>query len=105
MLSLLENSQDDLAEKRIGLYSYGSGSMGEFFSAVVQKDYCDFLSRDYHHKFLASRSALTYQQYEEIYNFKLPRIDGVFSVPASYRVGNFRLQAIDQHKRIYEKTS
>ena len=39
VLSLLENTKADLAGKLLGLYSYGSGSSGEFFAARVMNNY------------------------------------------------------------------
>lgn len=103
--SLLENNAENMVGKRIGLYSYGSGSVGEYFSGVVQKSYRDVLQAVEHQNFLQQRTELTYQQYEEIYNFTLPQIDGVYPLATNYRVDKFRLAAIENHKRIYEKSS
>jgi len=36
LTSLLDTAEEDLAGKRIGFYSYGSGCVGEFFSGTVQ---------------------------------------------------------------------
>ena len=46
--SLLENSKSDLTGKRIGLFSYGSGCVGEFFSGVVQSGYKGYLFKEEH---------------------------------------------------------
>lgn len=43
IISLLENVATDLAGKVLGLYSYGSGSVGEFFSAQVVAGYKKWL--------------------------------------------------------------
>ncbi|MFC0672822.1 hydroxymethylglutaryl-CoA synthase [Brachybacterium hainanense] len=38
-LASLLDAEDDLAGKRVGLFSYGSGSVGEFFTGIVGEDY------------------------------------------------------------------
>ncbi len=102
ILSLLENTDKDLTGARIGLYSYGSGCVGEFFSTVVQADYKKLLNSGYDQEMLSNRISLSYQEYEDFYNFKLP-VDGSKYIIAKYTVGNFRLRALEAHKRIYER--
>jgi hydroxymethylglutaryl-CoA synthase len=101
VLSLLENTDKDLTDCRIGLYSYGSGCAGEFFSAIVQPGYKTVLDPEYHHNMLNKRNSLNYPEYEDFYNFKLPVDGGNFVVP-KHATGQFRLQALQEHKRIYE---
>jgi hydroxymethylglutaryl-CoA synthase len=101
LASLLDNAQEDLSEKRIGLYSYGSGCVGEFFSGIVQPGYRDALFADAHRTMLANRTELTFQQYEDIYNYGIPTDGGVHTF-AQYRTGPFRFAGIRGHKRIYE---
>ena len=43
--SLLENSKSDLTGKRIGLFSYGSGCVGEFFQVLFSQDIRDIYSK------------------------------------------------------------
>ncbi len=101
LLSLLETAEDDLAGKRIGLYSYGSGCVGEFFSGVVQPGYREFLYTDQHRNLLENRTKLTYQQYEDIFNYGVPTDGGEYVFP-QYKTGPFRFSGISQHKREYE---
>jgi len=101
LASLLDTSKEDLAGKRIGFYSYGSGCVGEFFSGVVQPGYRDFLFTEQHRNMLENRTELTYQQYEDIYNYVVP-VDGGEYVFPQYRTGPFRFSGISQHKREYE---
>jgi hydroxymethylglutaryl-CoA synthase len=101
LASLLDTAEEDLAGKRIGLYSYGSGCVGEFFSGVVQPGYRDFLYADQHRNLLANRTELTYQQYEDIFNYGVPT-DGREYVFPQYKTGPFRFSGISQHKREYE---
>jgi hydroxymethylglutaryl-CoA synthase len=101
LTSLLDTAEEDLSGKRIGLYSYGSGCVGEFFSGVVQPGYQDFLFADQHRNLLENRTELTYQQYEDIFNYGVP-IDGGEYVFPQYKTGPFRFSGISQHKREYE---
>jgi len=103
LLSLLENQMHDLTGSFIGLYSYGSGCVGEYFGAEVIPGYDHVLRRERAQQDLALRHNLSYEEYENFYNFKLP-IDGSFFALPQYDTGKFRLKAIDKHKRIYEKT-
>ena len=101
LVSLLDTDRVDLTDMRIGLYSYGSGCVGEFFSGVVQPGYREFLYADRHRNFLANRSELTYQQYEDIFNYGVPTDGGEYVFP-QYKTGPFRFSGISQHKREYE---
>ena len=102
LASLLDNEQKDLANKRVGFYSYGSGCVGEFFSGAVQAGYQEHLETDYHQNLLSNRQKLTQTQYEEFYKFQYPTDGSRFIVP-HYKHCGYRLNRIDQHKRIYEK--
>ena len=99
--SLLETSSENLAGKRIGLYSYGSGCVGEFFSGEIQPGYQEALYADQHRNLLENRTELTYQQYEDIFNYGVPT-DGGEHVFPQYKTGPFRFSGISQHKREYE---
>lgn len=101
LTSLLDTAAADLAGKRIGLYSYGSGCVGEFFSGVVQPGYRDALFAERHANLLANRTELTYQQYEDIFNYGVPTDGGDYVFP-QYKTGRFRFSGISQHKREYE---
>ena len=99
--SLLDNAPAALDDQRIGLFSYGSGCMAEFFSGVVQRGYKEHLFTDAHRALLDTRVPVTYRQYEDIFNYGVPR-DGADHVFAPYRGGPFRLAGIKDHKRRYE---
>jgi len=102
--SLLDHSKDDLTGKRIGLYSYGSGCVAEYFSGVIQAGYQKNLRSAAHRKMLENRTELTFQQYEDIFNLRFPT-DGGEHTFAQYQTGAFRLSGVNQHKRIYERTT
>ena len=99
--SLLDNASAALDDQRIGFFSYGSGCMAEFFSGVVQRGYREHLFTDAHRAMLDTRTPVTYRQYEDIFNYGIPK-DGADHVFAPYRGGAFRLAGIKDHKRRYE---
>lgn len=101
LVSLFDHAAEDLSGRRIGLYSYGSGCVGEFFSGVVQPGYRQILFAQAHQAALAARTELTFQQYEDIYHYGIPTDGGKHIFP-QYRTGPFRFAGLDAHKRIYE---
>ena len=54
-----------------------------------------------HQEMLQDRSELTYQQYEDIFNYRVPTDGGVYIFP-EYRTGPYRLKGMNGHKREYE---
>lgn len=104
LTSLLDHSEHDLGGKRIGLYSYGSGCVAEYFSGVVVPGYRDHIRAAGHRALMTDRTELTFQQYEDIFNLKFPT-DGGEHPFAQYRTGTFRLAGVNQHKRQYERAS
>lgn len=101
LASLLENSPEDLAGKRIGFFSYGSGCVAEYFSGRVMPGYQPFLYSFPHQQSLATRTPLTIEQYEEFYHFRLPQDGSDFRTPR-YNTSDFRLSGIKNHERLYE---
>lgn len=101
LASLLDHANENLQDKRIGFYSYGSGCVAEFFSGIVQPGYQKMLQTTYHQQLLANRIELTYPQYESFFTFQYPQ-DGSHCKITKNQTGEFRLAAIENHKRIYE---
>ena len=101
LCSLLDNAPAALDDQRLGLFSYGSGCMAEFFSGIVQRGHREHLFTDQHRAQLDPRVPVTYRQYEDIFNYGVPK-DGADHVFAPYRGGPFRLAGIKDHKRRYE---
>lgn len=102
LTSLLDHAELDLAGKRIGFYSYGSGCVAEFFSGVIQSGYQAYLDQSHHADMLAVRKILTYPEYEAFFNFAYPEDGSALDIP-THETGRFRLSAIADHKRIYAK--
>lgn len=71
LISLLEHSQVLKAGDRIGLFSYGSGAVSEFFSGTLVKGYETQLLKKHHTELLDSREKLTIAKYEKIFSDRL----------------------------------
>lgn len=104
LASLLDRAAEDLTGKRIGFYSYGSGCVAEYFSGVIQSGYRDVLNTEYHTDLFATRTTLSYDEYETFFKFAYAE-DGRDQAIPLYDTGFFRLTNLQQHKRIYEKVN
>ncbi len=101
LLSLLDNDPQDLTDKLIGFYSYGSGCMGEFFAGKVKAGYRQKLDTAWNQNLINHRTELTYDQYHHFYTFPYPTQGENCEMPL-HQTGEFRLTKINQHKRTYE---
>lgn len=100
IISLLENETEDLSGKLLGLYSYGSGSIGEFFGARIVPGYKNHLQKEKHQKMLTERNGLTISQYEDFHKSKLPETGSMEM--KKWDSGRFYLKEIKEHQHIYE---
>ncbi len=99
LISLLEH-RNDLDNTRLGLYSYGAGCIGEFFSLRISQGYAKHLKAKTHQKMLSERQELDQATYESYYSFAYPTDGSELAMPM-YESGHFRLAAIKAHQRIY----
>jgi len=67
LYSLLENSTTLQAGDRIGLFSYGSGAEGEFYSATLQPDFKTGLIKNHMSTLLDQREELSIATYEDVF--------------------------------------
>ena len=102
IISYLETVEQDLSGQRIGLYSYGSGCVAEFFGATVVAGYQNVLHREYHRNLLQTRTQIPYDLYRDLYKFKYVE-DGSHQLIPKYNTGQYRLAEMLEHQRIYEK--
>lgn len=100
--SLLDTIQENIAGKRIGFYSYGSGCVAEYFSGVVQPGYRDALHTAYHNALFDAQVTLSYAEYELFYQYAYVTDGSEQHVPP-YQTGYFQLTGLKGHKRIYER--
>ncbi|WP_044407545.1 hydroxymethylglutaryl-CoA synthase [Thiomicrospira microaerophila] len=99
--SLLDHAHN-LANHRVGFFSYGSGCVAEFFTGIIQPGYQSYLMTDSHQAQIEQRQPLSYNQYLAFYHQTEPNQDNIEF--ATHHTGPFRLSAIKDHKRIYIKT-
>ncbi|HIZ52680.1 hydroxymethylglutaryl-CoA synthase [Enterococcus eurekensis] len=71
LISLLENATSLAAGNRIGLFSYGSGAVSEFFSGILVEGYDAFLQKEAHQQLLANRQKLSIAEYEAMFEDQL----------------------------------
>ena len=98
---LLDTATEALDGRRIGFFSYGSGAVGEFFSGMVVPGYRDHLFTAQHRELFETRTRLTVQEYEDIFNLCMPTDGWEYSF-SQYRTGPFRLSGVNEHRRLYE---
>ncbi len=100
LLSLLEQKELE-AGSRIGLFSYGSGAVGEFFSGILQPNYRDFLKIDHHTNLLNNRTELSVSKYEEIFEESLPTDGSSVDLDTTNDPAPICLTGIKEHMRQY----
>ncbi|MFU0574499.1 hydroxymethylglutaryl-CoA synthase family protein [Gardnerella vaginalis] len=87
---------------KIGLFSYGSGAVGEFFSGTIAPGFRDALFAREHADMLDSRVRLSVADYEEMFESVAPYAPEDFESSTSCREGaNFFLDAITSQERHY----
>lgn len=101
LLSLLENKEDLKDGSRIGLYSYGSGAVAEFFSGILQPNYREHLYDKQHQELFAARTEVTVSQYEEEFEKRLPEDGSTMELAISDDPAPICLAGITAHKRQY----
>ena len=96
--SMLHTQGAELAGKRVGLFSYGSGCSSEFFSGVVGQRAADVIARAGLDELLAGRTRVDVAEYERIMD--LPRDQP----PAEARQpGAFRFEGVQDSRRTYTR--
>jgi hydroxymethylglutaryl-CoA synthase len=100
LASLLDNG-GDLTGLPVGMFSYGSGSVAEFFAGTVVPGYRAHLRTAAHHEAIARRREVDHARYRELHELSLPEDGGDHSVPRQTG-GPYRLAALSGHKRIYQ---
>ncbi|WP_422113846.1 hydroxymethylglutaryl-CoA synthase [Gardnerella sp. DNF00622A] len=91
-----------LPGQKIGLFSYGSGAVAEFFSATLVPDWRSALFSNQHLKSLNNRTQLSVSQYEEMFNSAAPYSPQDFVSSQENRSGaQFVLDSITSQERNY----
>ncbi|WP_313538233.1 hydroxymethylglutaryl-CoA synthase [Enterococcus sp.] len=71
LISLIENATILNENDRIGLFSYGSGAVAEFFSGRLVKGYQQQLNKQGHEALLDARQKLSIEEYEQLFDEKI----------------------------------
>ena len=87
---------------RIGFYSYGSGSIGEFFSGTLVENYQDHLIEGMD-KVLDARVKIDLESYETQFNYQLPKDGSLHELSFKNDKGPFVLDKVENHIRYYKK--
>lgn len=91
-----------LPGQKIGLFSYGSGAVAEFFSATLVPDWRSALFSNQHLRSLNNRTQLSVSQYEEMFNSAAPYSPQDFVSSQENRSGaRFVLDSITSQERNY----
>lgn len=101
LISLLENNPENMAAKRLGLYSYGSGCTAEFFTATVGDNYRNYLYTDEHASSLASRTALNYSQYTAFHDGFVKTQTMSSSENVALPPSSYTFNGVSDDKRLY----
>lgn len=100
--SLLDLDESLNAGETIGFFSYGSGSVAEFFTGELVENYRHHLYTSDHEKMLSQRYPLTIEEYETTFLESLPEDGSSVALSHPQDKAVIQLAAMDQHRRIYQ---
>ncbi|WP_164669790.1 hydroxymethylglutaryl-CoA synthase [Virgibacillus doumboii] len=101
LLSLLEQKEDLEAGARIGMFSYGSGAVGEFFTGILQDGYREHLKIKEHDELFASRKEVSVDEYEAIFEETLPTDGSSIELDVNSDPAQIYLAGVTDHMRRY----
>jgi hydroxymethylglutaryl-CoA synthase len=94
---LLNAESTKVNGKRIGMFSYGSGCCGEFFSGTIGSQAAQILRAAGIDEMLANRERIDVAQYEKLMRSPSPEAVPPSQLPS----GTFRFVGVKENKRIY----
>lgn len=100
LMSLLQNGQVKPGD-RLGLFSYGSGAEGEFYSGIVQPAFAENLSDV--KEDLADRHQVSIDEYEQLFNSQLVMQTADVQFDLQNDDAPFVLAGQKDHQRIYQR--
>ena len=100
LMSLLQNGTV-AAGDRLGLFSYGSGAEGEFYSGIIQPGFTTALSDVAHD--LAGRQQVSVAEYERLFNGQLGMRAEDIQLDTQADKSPFVLAGQKNHQRIYQR--
>ncbi len=100
LLSLLENTKLP-ANAKIGLFSYGSGAMGEFYSGQIIEGYEKNLHANADQTMINRRQKLTIPEYEQIFDQSLESPQDDIELQSDEQTGNWYFAGTKNRIRQY----
>ncbi|WP_067320619.1 hydroxymethylglutaryl-CoA synthase [Streptobacillus felis] len=100
LISLILNSKNIKAGDKIGMFSYGSGAVSEFFSVTLANDFRNSLNKEYIENKLNGRKKYSIEDYEKIF-FEDIILDENGNIEFEKTENDVYLKEIHNHKRIY----
>ncbi|GLB46965.1 hydroxymethylglutaryl-CoA synthase [Philodulcilactobacillus myokoensis] len=101
LLSLIDHADDLEANDRIGLFSYGSGAQGEFYSGILQPQFKNANRASKIQNNLKHRKQISISQYEKIFNSNQKIKAADIKLDSSDDNAKFILKGIHDQKRVY----
>lgn len=101
LMSLLEHQTTLTEGSRLGLFSYGSGAVAEFFSATLVEGFANQLYTAAHTEQLAQRKRLSIPEYEELFKATLPTDGSDYSIDEKLDQAPIKLVGMKEHMRLY----
>lgn len=102
LLSLLENA-DLPADSLVGLFSYGSGAMAEFYSGKLVAGYEKQIDPAADQAMLDRRKKLTVTQYEDVFNTALLDPEDGRELTSDDEAGTWYFAGTKKHIRQYRQ--
>ena len=113
LCGLIKSAPDLAAGDRIGIFSYGSGAIGEFYSAVILPEAKEEVEKRKIDEAFDARKEVSVQEYEHIENLRVSNIEKPDFVPdfsvadnwyeKHYQGQNYLvLKQVKDYCRIYE---
>lgn len=100
LLSFLQNGQVNAGD-RLGLFSYGSGAEGEFYTGIVQPHFLDHTNDV--QAMLQKRHQVSITEYEDMFNHQLGMDEQDVEFDLSNDHAPFVLAGQKNHQRIYKR--
>ncbi|MDR0580694.1 MAG: hydroxymethylglutaryl-CoA synthase [Holosporaceae bacterium] len=94
-ISILDHLKNNLAGKRIGFFSYGSGSVAEFFSGIISEGYLQMLHTNANQSMLSHRIEISFPEYE------LLSTNDFHDFQHYQNIGEVTLAGINNHRKYY----
>jgi hydroxymethylglutaryl-CoA synthase len=107
LISLLANTKTPLDLKSIGMFSYGSGAMAEFFTLIMQENYSKYIQTTKFHHIIDKRIKVNVETYEKLMTTYASKEAALNYIPQVdwYNHHRFVLKSITNGHRLYAQNT